>query len=200
MFGMTPMKVHFLKEDDFAQFNLPRVYACQAKSEIALYFWLIAVLCPDSLKELHFGKLSSTGDEYPDVNDYPVSFCPPINNAVHELRNTLVKCDIALARGMDGLSVQLMRHLRSSTTLKELHLQGYAAAALSEVPQDWAVDGRLPSWIRDRLGTHRKHWQVLSNFLAEMKGLEVFNNVPVKNYDTDSAERALLLVSPCERL
>ena len=116
LFGSTPMKVNFLKEDNFEMFNIARVYASQSKSEIALYLWLVAVLVPDSMKEFTFGTMKSVGDEYPNVNPYPVSFAPPLNNAIHEMRNTYVKINLCVATGMDGLAVQIMRHLRASTS------------------------------------------------------------------------------------
>ena len=58
-------------------------------AEIALYFWLLAVLCPPGMREFRFGSCTGEAREYPTVSEYPVSFCPPLNNAMYELRDTL---------------------------------------------------------------------------------------------------------------
>ncbi|CAD7927849.1 unnamed protein product [Amoebophrya sp. A120] len=197
-FGKSPLKISAIKDDRMAELNVDRIFASPVKSEIALYFWLLAVICPASKTDFKYGAAKTTfTNEFPAVTAYPVSFCPALNNCLHECRHILTKVQLAIPPGMDGLAVQIMRHLRTSKSLLDLRLPGYAAATITEVPPDWSNDGRLPTWIKDKLGPHRKHWQVLQNFLAEIPTLQVFGNVKLKNYDSDSAERALLLLLEC---
>ncbi|CAD7928384.1 unnamed protein product [Amoebophrya sp. A25] len=197
-FGVTPLKVSAMRNDAMADVNTDRIFASSMKSEISLYFWLLAVLCPSSKTDFKYGGAKTNfANEYPSVTPYPVSFCPALNNCLHECRNILTKVNLAIPPSMDGLAVQIMRHLRSSRSLRDLKLPGYAAATISEVPPDWASDGRLPAWIRDKLTIYRKHWQVLHSFLSEVPNLDVFGNVHVSNYDADSAERAFLLLLEC---
>lgn len=144
--------------------NPERVLQHACKSEQALFLWLLAVICPASQTDFKYGAHFKSHEKmkFPDVIPYPVSLCPPLNNCLHECRNNLTSLTLGVPAGMDGLAVQVLRHLRTSTSLKELYLPGYAAAAVSEVPADWATDGRLPTWMKEKLGVHRKHWQILN--------------------------------------
>eukprot|EP00397_Hematodinium_sp_SG-2012_P001205 GEMP01001206.1.p1 GENE.GEMP01001206.1~~GEMP01001206.1.p1 ORF type:complete len:1723 (+),score=302.95 GEMP01001206.1:235-5403(+) len=198
-YGFFPCKVSEIRADTMENWvNVDRFLASAIDTERVTFWWLIAVGAPKSYPYIKWGDKTKDDSEvfYPLLFKYHIAMWPALSSVMHQCRNKLIKVTVGLMPKMEAV-IPAMRYLAGSPTLVELMLLGYAGAVCRDIPPEWSDIGRLPTWMKERLGPRKPHWQALHGFLQKTPTLEIFNNVKLKNYELDSAERAILLLFEC---
>jgi len=193
-FGSSPVKVDLIKGNYMASYDpLAQKKVAKSRNDIAMALWLIAMCKPSSFYTLSYNNNRRSDNAYPEIVEFVPFYWSPISSICLQLKDTLVNVDLGVPEGMRDV-VDIMKFLSGSASLKKLFLRGYAGTQITQVPQEWQDDGRLPSWLRNQIGKRRLHWQALQGFTAATPGLLMFNNVNLANYKPDAAERAVLLL------
>eukprot|EP00397_Hematodinium_sp_SG-2012_P000310 GEMP01000310.1.p1 GENE.GEMP01000310.1~~GEMP01000310.1.p1 ORF type:complete len:1691 (+),score=330.69 GEMP01000310.1:326-5398(+) len=193
-YGESPVRVDKIKgnqlanHDPFAQRRVTKY-----RNDIAMSLWFIAMCKPTSFTNLIYNTNRRPDGGYPDVVDFVPFYWPPISSICLQMKDTLQIVDLGIPEGMRDV-VSVMKYLAGSATLQKFYLRGYAGAHFTNVPAEWADNGRLPQYLIGLLGKRTMHWQALNSFISSTPNLAIFNNVPVGSYKADSAERAMLLL------
>jgi len=193
------VKLAEVREGRLREFRGDRMVSTWPRAEAAVYMWFLAAVRPAApLERLVFGSGGRPTKEYPEVNGSPRELWSGLIGIVHDIRS-LQFIQIGVPRGYGPLMMEMMRALTRCSSLKTLHLYGYASSVMrdSQLPQEWAQVGPLPRWLIDRIPRSKVHWQALWGLLGNLVHLESFNDVQVGGGLREQVDVVMLLLIQC---